>query len=167
MELELWDVYNKNLEKIEGKTAVRGEPLNNGEYHLVISAWIRNSKGEFLVSRRSEIKPHAGMIETVTGSAIKGEDSITSILREIKEEVGLDFQPEELTRIGRTVHEDHCSFVADIWLAERDVDLSEIVNNEEVSETFWLSRNEVRDLVMSDNFFNAYVHKYLFEEGIL
>ena len=41
---EYWDIYDKNFEKIN-KTVKRGDKLEDDEYHLVINAWIVNSKG--------------------------------------------------------------------------------------------------------------------------
>lgn len=66
---EYWDIYDKNFEKIN-KTVKRGDKLKDDEYHLVINAWIVNSKGEFLITQRVETKPHPLMWECTGGSAI-------------------------------------------------------------------------------------------------
>ncbi len=49
---ELWDLYTEDREK-SGETLVRGQEIPEGRYHLVADAWIVNSKGEYLISRRS------------------------------------------------------------------------------------------------------------------
>ena len=49
---EIWDLYNEKRELI-GKDHVRGEQLPIDGYHLVVHVWIRNSKGEYLISQRS------------------------------------------------------------------------------------------------------------------
>ena len=33
--MEIWDAYDRNLEKIEGMTLIRGEKIPEGVYHLV------------------------------------------------------------------------------------------------------------------------------------
>ena len=33
--MEVWDAYNKEFEKIEGMTLIRGEAIPDGVYHLV------------------------------------------------------------------------------------------------------------------------------------
>lgn len=49
--LEMWDLYNGKREKT-GKVLPRGVPVPKGLYHLTVSAWIVNSQGQYLLSRR-------------------------------------------------------------------------------------------------------------------
>ena len=87
--MELWDLYNERRE-LTGRDHIRGEEVPQGFYHLVVHIWIRNSKGEYLISQRSADRPaYPLMWECVGGSVTKGEDSLTGALRETKEEVGL------------------------------------------------------------------------------
>ena len=52
--------------------------------------WIRNSKGEYLISQRSANRPTFPLMwECVGGSVVKGEDSMQGAIREAKEEVGI------------------------------------------------------------------------------
>lgn len=62
---------------------------------MVVHAWIRNRKGEYLISQRSASRPTFPLMwECVGGSVIKGESSIEGAVREVKEEVGLDLEQE-------------------------------------------------------------------------
>ena len=47
--MELWDVYDKDRNKV-GRKHERGTPLPDGDYHLVVSIWIVNSRQEILSS---------------------------------------------------------------------------------------------------------------------
>ena len=49
--MELWDVYDINRNKT-GKTAVRGEGLPEGGYHLVVHVCIIGSDGRMLIQQR-------------------------------------------------------------------------------------------------------------------
>ena len=70
---ELWDIYDINRKKT-GRTAERGVyQLKDGEYHLVVTAIIINSKDELLMSKRAEHKKHGLMWECCGGSVLKGE----------------------------------------------------------------------------------------------
>ena len=90
---EIWDLYNEKRELI-GKDHVRGEQLPIDGYHLVVHVWIRNSKGEYLISQRAANRPtYPLMWECVGGSVVKGEDSLLGAIREAKEEVGVDLEP--------------------------------------------------------------------------
>ena len=54
--MELWDVYDENRKPL-GYTVKREkfDSLNN-EYHIVVHIWIKNSKGEYLIQKRSSNK---------------------------------------------------------------------------------------------------------------
>ena len=54
--MELWDLYNACRE-LTGRDHVRGEEIPQGYYHLVVHVWIRNRKGEYLISQRSADRP--------------------------------------------------------------------------------------------------------------
>ena len=49
---DIYDVYGNRT----GKTFVRGEPLSNGQYVMVVDVWIVNSRDEILIQKRSEQK---------------------------------------------------------------------------------------------------------------
>ncbi len=42
--MEYWDLFDKERNLLNHK-GIRGEKLKNGEYHIVINAWIKNKKG--------------------------------------------------------------------------------------------------------------------------
>lgn len=50
--MKKWDLYTKYREKT-GEEHIRGEEIPEGLYHLVVHVWIRNSRGEYLLSRRA------------------------------------------------------------------------------------------------------------------
>lgn len=58
--VEYWDLYEKESNKIN-KIVKRGEKLNDDEYHFVINFWIRNSKNEILITKRSKNKKYVFM----------------------------------------------------------------------------------------------------------
>lgn len=49
--MEVWDLYDKNR-NIIGEH-IRGEILPENGYHLAVHIWIKNSKGQYLISKRS------------------------------------------------------------------------------------------------------------------
>lgn len=120
---ELWDVYDKNR-NLTGRTHVRGEDLLPGEYHLVVHVWIRNSQGQFLMTQRSPNKGFPLLWETTGGSALAGDDSLTAALREVKEETGLQLQPENGRIVVQYSGQDHHT---DVWLFEQDFEISDVV----------------------------------------
>lgn len=144
--MEKWDLYTKDREK-KGKEHVRGERIPDGFYHLVVHVWIRNRKGEYLISQRSANRPTFPLMwECVGGSVLKGESSIDGALREVKEEVGLDLEPETgrvlFTKIRSTFND-----IVDVWLFEYDGDLHlENATTDEVADCRWMTVSEIKKL---------------------
>lgn len=149
--MELWDLYNKNRE-LTGRDHIRGEEVPQGYYHLVVHVWIRNSKGEYLISQRSADRPTCPLMwECVGGSVLKGEDSLTGALRETKEEVGLALSPEGgkliSSTVGRIVNGVRFTDILDVWLFEYDGPVSlEQATTKEVAQAAWMTKEEIRAL---------------------
>ena len=120
---ELWDVYDIHRRKT-GKLHKRGEPLGEGEYHLVIHVWVQNRRGEFLITKRTaDRKPFPNLWECTGGSALAGEDSLAAALRETMEETGLDHQRSEKKCVLSYTRGD---WHGDVWLFTCDFDLKSV-----------------------------------------
>lgn len=53
--MELWDIYDKDRNKT-GRTMKRGEPMKDGDYHLVVHICIFSSDGKCLSSKGSPLR---------------------------------------------------------------------------------------------------------------
>ena len=149
--MELWDLYNARRERA-GRDHIRGEDIPQGFYHLVVHIWIRNRKGEYLISQRSADRPAYPLLwECVGGSVLKGEDSLTGALRETREEVGLALSPENGrlvdSVVGRVIDGVPFSDILDVWLFEYDGPVSlEQATTQEVAQTRWMTKAQIKDL---------------------
>lgn len=123
LDVELWDVYDEDR-NLTGRLHPRGVPLQEGDYHLVVQAWMRNSRGEYLLTRRTPNKTYPGMWETTGGAAQAGDDSLSAVLREAKEETGLTLDPEKGSLF---LSFKSGNAFADVWLFEQDFDLADVV----------------------------------------
>jgi len=104
---------------------MRGEPLPVGDYHLVVRAWIVNSKGEFLITRRAFNKiGFPGMWEIPSGSATTGEDSLLATIRETEEESGIILLPDN-AELFSTYRRGNSFY--DNWLFRQEFDLANVV----------------------------------------
>ena len=70
---EFWDVRDAHGVKL-GRLHERGTPMREGEYHLSVTVWIANSRGEFLISKRAPAKNSPNMWEPTGGGALAGEE---------------------------------------------------------------------------------------------
>jgi len=150
--MEYWDIYDKNRQKT-GNLVRRGESMTEGDYHLVVFAFLRNVDGKFLISKRAPGKICAGQWEITGGSAIVGDDSLSAILREVKEEVGLTLD-EKKGKLIKSFRVDCAnSFFADIWLFEHEIRLDEVVcQEEEVSQVRLVEKYEIKSLIEKGEF---------------
>ena len=120
---ELWDVYDEHRNPT-GRLHRRGDPLPPGDYHLVVHIWVRNSEGNYLLTKRSPNKGFPHLWEPSGGSALAGDDSLTAALREIREETGLLLDPEKGQLVTTEFWPDHFN---DIWLFCQDFGLEDVV----------------------------------------
>ncbi len=164
---EIWDLYDENRVLL-GREHIRGEQMPIDGYHLVVHVWIRNSKGEYLISQRSANRPIFPLMwECVDGSVVKGEDSLHGAIRETKEEVGVDLDPlngkiitSEIKKIefGKIVNK-----IVDVWLFEYDgeVDLTN-ATTDEVAQVAWMNREQIKELFKANMFVETL--EYFFKE---
>jgi len=163
---EIWDLYN-DLREVTGKEHIRGEEIPEGYYHLVVHVWIKNKKGEYLISQRSEDRPAFPLMwECVGGSALKGEDSLSAALRETEEEVGVKLSPEEgkilKSMVGRIVNGVKFPDIVDVWLFEYNGPINlEMATTKEVAQAVWMKESEIRELFDNGEFVNTL--EYFFE----
>ncbi len=162
--VEYWDLYDKNRTKLS-KVIKRGDKLNDDEYHLVVNAWIKNDKDEFLITQRAANKTNPLLWETTGGSALLGESSMEAALREVKEELGIDVDPKTGTFLGSTLrYYPDCPDILDVWLFESNVSLEEVkIQEEEVNDAMWVSKEEILELYQKGKFDSNFGFQELIE----
>ena len=140
--MEQWDAYNKDLEKIEGLTLLRGGAIPEGVYHLVSDIIVRHTDGTYLIMQRDSRKHFGGMWEaTAGGSALKGETALACAIRELQEETGI--QTDDLTEVGRVVSQANHSIYVE-YLCVTDWSKEKISLQEGETSAFkWVTREEL------------------------
>lgn len=144
---EFWDIYDINKKKT-GRLAERGVYwLKEGEYHIVVTGIILNSKNEILISQRAADRNFGLIWECNGGSILAGETSLEGVLRELKEELGLQFTAEEAIFLKEIKRERDFK---DLWLFRKDIDINEITFPDgEAIDAKWVSIDEF--MKMYDN----------------
>lgn len=152
--MEIWDIYDK-YGNLTGKTMKKGSLMGADEYHLAMEAWIVNKEGRILIQQRSkqcEVLPD--IWGHTTGRMLAGESSIAGCIREIKEELGMTVSAEEIHFIRRIIREDAYHIVWDIFLVEKDIDISELgISEQEVAQVRWVTVEELKEQLLSGDFF--------------
>lgn len=140
--MEIWDAYNADGTLAEFDI-VRGEEVPKGYYHLVCEAVIQHEDGDYLLMQRSfekEIYPGKWEIGA-GGSALKGEDKIQAVKREIREETGIDTG--EWKEIYSLVYEPHHSLYAGFLLITSFDKKNIRLQEGETIDYKWISKEEL------------------------
>lgn len=145
--MEFFDILNKDGSN-SGQVALKGELMSNGQYYLGVHAYLYNSKGDFLLQKRSETKDFLpGGWDIHMGHVVAGETSETAITRELREELGIKI--ENVTFIKRITWEKHNHFI-DIYAACKDINICDLtLQKSEVEDVKYISRNEMINLIRS------------------
>ena len=107
------------------------------------------------------------MWECVGGSVVKGEDSLQGAIREAKEEVGVDLNPENgqvlFTKTRKVIDGKIYNDIMDVLLFEYngDVDLGN-ATTDEVAQVTWMSREQIKELFEHNMFVETL--EYFFTE---
>ncbi len=143
---EFWNVYDKFRNKTD-KIIKRDseERLKDGEYHIVITGIIQNSRNQILITRRNKNKKvYPGLWECTGGSVKTEESSIEAVIREINEEIGIELKPTEGKLLGTM---QRSNYFRDVWKFKKDVLKEDInYNDGEVIDFKWVSLEEYADL---------------------
>ncbi len=154
--MELWDVYDKDRNRT-GKTKVRGQAFEEGEYHQVVHICIFNSREELLIQQRQPFKEGWSNMWDVTvgGSSLTGESSGQAAERELFEEIGYKASLSE-TRPFVTVNFSYG--FDDFYLLEDDeIDIESLeLQYEEVQGVKWASKAEIMEMIECGDFIPYY-----------
>ena len=86
--MELFDLYTAEREKT-GRTMVRGEPVPEGFYRLVVHVCVFDPQGRMLIQQRQPFKKGWSNLWDISvgGSAVAGDTSRTAAERETREDL--------------------------------------------------------------------------------
>lgn len=127
-----------------------GEPIPEGGYPIVVMIAIENSKGEFLMQKRSKFTS-SPLTWTVTGGhPTFDENNKQAVVREVKEELGLDISKDKIESFwlgfdGRVCRE--------MFYCKKDVDINNLtLQVEEVDSAAWFTKDKILKMIESKEF---------------
>ena len=135
--MEYRDLYDLNR-NLTGEKILKGEEIPNNRAILMVVIFIENSKGQFLMQKRSKEK--GGLWATTGGHPKTGETSLEGIIQECKEELGITISNPILFKMA-SGKQAFC----DLYYINKDVD-NIVIQKEEVDEVKWLSEDEIKEL---------------------
>lgn len=149
--MEIWNAYTADGH-LTNHTLTRGETIPHGLYHLVVECIIRHRDGSTLFMKRASTKPsYPSYYEaTAGGSALFGEIAEQAILREVREETGIELTADQLRHHTHFVaHDDQCIFHC--YWAETDWDKSAIqLQEQETNDFIWVKQEDLEHFLETE-----------------
>ena len=156
--MEIRDLYDSER-NLTNETILKGEMIPKGRYIVVVLVFIQNNEGKFLIQKRSEIKN--GKYATTGGHPKSGESSIQGILTEVKEELGLDLNPDKLQLYFSGKSEEERVFWDDYYIKMEVEDIKKLkLQKDEVESVDWFSEKEILELNQKDMFFKNHYEEF-------
>lgn len=149
--MEKRDLYDKDRNKL-GMIIHKGDEIPNGCYIMVVMILMQNSKGDFLIQKRSELK--GGKWAFTGGHPKAGESSLEGIISEVREELGIDISSQKIKLMKSNIFE---NVIGDIYYVNMEYDLEKMVlQKEEVSDVMLASSSEIINMIKNDDFFKSH-----------
>lgn len=155
---EYFDVLNENGE-FTNKIATREECHKKGLWHRAVYGFIFNKNGDVLLQKRSANKklwPNLWDL-TAGGHVLAGEFGETALIREIKEELGIEVEKNDVrylvgsssTNIKGNIINNHFN---ECYIVTKDINISDVkLQEDEVSAVKWFTKQEILDKI-NNNF---------------
>lgn len=158
--MEYLDVLDERG-KPTGQLASREEVHEKGLWHRSAQVVIMDPDGRVFVHRRSATKKYyPGLYDVYFGGhVLSGESSVGALIREVKEEIGIDLIPGDFTLlfdIRKADIQNGGSFInndfAEVYLARKDFQLGQLsLQEEEIAEVRFFKVQEICEEISRAN----------------
>lgn len=158
--LDLYDDYGNKL----NETINRGEVPSEGKNIMLSVIFIKNADNKYLIQKSSKAK--GGLYTTTGGHVIHNETGLSTIIREVAEEIGVTIAKDSITHIATFKYPGrYCLF--NVYLTENNkMDISNIkLQQAEVENVYWLTKDEILNLIDSHLFLES--HGYIFKKYLV
>lgn len=145
--MEYLQVFDEEKNKINEKIS-RGNKftLKDGKHFMVVVIFIENNEGKFLLQKTSSNRDSC--IATTGGHVSFGDDGFKTVIKEVKEELGLTLLDNEIKYVDTFDYE--IGFL-EIYYVKKDIDKNRLVlQEEEVCDVNWYTIDEIKELINDD-----------------
>lgn len=154
--MEYIDLYDENRNPLGHKVS-RDEVRKQENFFLIVHVWIRNSKGEYLIQKRSkdtDFKPY--IWATTMGVVETNQTTIETAIKEVKEELGVSYHENDVKIIARyKTKSTYANHFTDVFVIEDDLALEDIIlQKSELSEVKYVGKKTLYDMIDKEIFWD-------------
>ena len=136
--MELQDLYDKNFNKINKTIRRRLDEIPKDCYIMMSYALIKNN-GKYLLEQATSRSDNTLAIPG--GHVLTGEDGITGLKRELKEE--LNIESNSIKHIDTIIYP-YNNYIFNIYIIEDEIDIDKIIyDSNEVINIDWYTKEEI------------------------
>ncbi len=147
--MEYLQLFDDDKNMLQEKIS-RSEELNvpSGRYFMIVLVFIENDKHQFLIQKTSSARN--SVYATTGGHVTYGDTSLETVVKEVKEELGIDITESEAEFVASVKHSiAYC----DIYYVHKNINMSDLVlQEEEVESADWYSLEEIQELIDAGKF---------------
>ena len=156
--MEILDLYDKDL-RPTGQTIERGQPVPPGLMIPIVAVFVYNDKGQYLIQKVSTRK--GNYYATTAGHVQSGEkDFAISMLRELKEEIGLSVTKSELKLVKIRRYDYKFTL---LYMMKSNVPAEMLrLQKDEVDAVMWMSHEDI-ELLCRMGLFNLKHYQLLLD----
>ena len=115
---------------------------------------VRNSKGEFLITKRHPDKKAGNLWEFTGGGTLAGESTKQSAVRELQEETGIQAKESELQLF---VTYQHKNYFQNLFLLCKDIEISKVVLQPgETIDAKWATEETILQMIENGEFAGSF-----------
>ncbi|MFQ7549934.1 MAG: NUDIX domain-containing protein [Blautia marasmi] len=145
---------------VTAKGFLRGEPLKKavtlGKGSTILRWRLGSSIGRRIPDPEESGRcQHYPNVWSLTAGRIQaGEDARGGCIREVKEEIGLALEREELIHLAHVNREDNSHMIWEVFLVRRDISVSGLtLDPDEVAEVRWVTKEKLEDMIRTEEIF--------------
>ena len=157
--MELEDLYDSNFNRLDKTIRRRVDEIPEGCYVMMSYALIKNND-KYLLEQATARSNNTLAIPG--GHVLAGEDGLTGLKRELKEELNLE--DIKVKHLDKTIYP-YNSFIFNIYLIEDEIDIDSIeFDTNEVVNINWYSKEEIINKIKDGKINKGYA--YILEQYI-
>lgn len=122
----------------------------------IVTLFVRNDKGDMLLQKRSEQK--GGKYGFISGHVQEGETNSQGMIRETKEEMGINIDEKDLNLFYR-VQEGENNF--NLYYMNKNINTENLIlQKEEVEDAKWCSIEEIKEMIDEDKLYRNHIDAF-------